>query len=104
MSKEDNKPIDYTKEYEEIKDHKPKRAGSFLGEEQEKFYVAKSEKEIYELSALAYYVWLLCDGEHTVGEIAAKISEDVQVDIKEVIEPLVMSLKSLGEVGLIENL
>jgi hypothetical protein len=100
--KEDNHPIDYTKMYDEIKASKPVRKGSFLGEEKEKFYVAKSEKEIYELSALAYYVWLLCDGQHSVEEIAEKISSDVQVDLNEVYEPLVLSLKGLREVGLVD--
>ena len=88
--------------YDELKVRKPKRNGAFLGEEKEKFYVAKSEEEIYELSALAYYVWLLCDGEHTVEEIANKISEDVQVPVDEVIEPLALAINSLNEAGLLE--
>ncbi len=88
--------------YDQLREKKPKRNGAFLGEEQDKFYVAKSEEEIYELSALAYYVWLLCDGEHTVEEIANKISEDVQVSVKEVIEPLALAINSLNEAGLVE--
>ena len=88
--------------YDQLREKKPRRNGAFLGEEQDKFYVAKSEEEIYELSALAYYVWLLCDGEHTVEEIANKISEDVQVSVKEVIEPLALAINSLNEAGLVE--
>ncbi|ADI32132.1 PqqD family protein [Staphylothermus hellenicus] len=87
--------------FNEIKTLKPLRQGVFLGEEDEKFYVAKSEKEAYELSALAYYVWLLCDGEHTVNEILERMSSDIKVEQSEVIEPLVLSLHSLSHAGLI---
>ncbi len=88
--------------FQEIKTLKPSRQGVFLGEENEKFYVAKTEEEVYELSALAYYVWLLCDGEHTVEEMASKMSQDVQVSEEEVIEPLVIALDSLSHAGLIK--
>ncbi len=96
-----NQPTNPLEEYEGLKEAKPKRNGVFLAEENEKFYVALSEEKVFELSALAYYVWLLCDGEHTVKEIAEKISKDVKVDIGEVIEPLVLSLKSLQGAGLV---
>ncbi len=88
--------------FQEIKSLKPSRQGVFLGEEDEKFYVAKTEEEVYELSALAYYVWLLCDGEHTVEEMVTKMSQDVQVSEEEVIEPLVIALDSLSHAGLIK--
>ncbi len=99
--KDDNLLKNYLSEFEKAKDAKPKRNGVFLAEEKEKFYVALSEEKIYELSALAYYVWLLCDGEHSIGQIAEKISQDIQVDIDKVIEPLMLSLQSLNSAGLI---
>lgn len=88
--------------YNDIKDKKPMRQGVFVGEEDEKFYVAKSEEEVYELSALAYYVWLICDGESTVEKLAERMSHEINVDINEVIEPLTTALNSLHEVGLIK--
>jgi len=88
--------------FQEIKTLKPSRQGVFLGEENEKFYVAKTEEEVYELSALAYYVWLLCDGEHTVEDMVSKMSQDVKVSEEEVIEPLVIALDSLSHAGLIK--
>jgi aminopeptidase-like protein len=93
---------DYRKLYEEMKELKPRRLGVYLGEESEKFYVALSEDKVYELSALAYYVWLLCDGEHTVSDIANKMSSDVKLELSEIMEPLVMALNSLSEAGLIK--
>lgn len=87
--------------FNEIKALKPLRQGIFLGEEGEKFYIAKSEEEVYELSALAYYVWLLCDGEHTVDDIIDKMSNDIKIERSEVIEPLVLALDSLSHAGLI---
>ncbi len=96
-----NIPEEIIGKYNDLRNDKPIREGIYLGSEDEKFYVAKSEEEIYELSALAYYVWLLCDGEHTVEEIAEKMMKDVQVEFNEVVEPLIRSLESLEEVGLI---
>ncbi|MEL9908497.1 MAG: PqqD family protein [Desulfurococcus sp.] len=87
--------------FNELKDVKPVRQGEFLGEEQEKFYVALSEEEVYELSPLAYYIWVMCDGEHTVNELAESISKEAQVDFKDVIEPLVMALDQLHEAKLV---
>ncbi|MGC9122242.1 MAG: PqqD family protein [Thermogladius sp.] len=81
--------------YEEIRGLKPLRQGSFLGEEGEKFYVAKSEEEVYELSPLAYYVWLLCDGEHTVEDVANTLSSEVNMPLEDIVEPLVEVLESL---------
>jgi aminopeptidase-like protein len=94
--------IDYKKLFEDMKELKPKRLGVYLGEESEKFYVALSEDKVYELSALAYYVWLLCDGEHTVNDIANRMSNDVKLELSEIVEPLVMALNSLSEAGLVK--
>ncbi|MCD6300539.1 MAG: PqqD family protein [Staphylothermus sp.] len=102
MSEEKDQKIKVNELFQEIKILKPTRQGVFLGEEEEKFYVAKSEEEVYELSALAYYVWLLCDGEHTVEEMVSKMSQDVKVSEEEVIEPLVIALDSLSHAGLVK--
>ncbi|RLG81576.1 MAG: PqqD family protein [Thermoprotei archaeon] len=87
--------------WEEIKDRKPIRQGTLLGGEEDKYYVAKSEEEVYELSALAYYIWLICDGEHTVGELADRMSREIEVEKNEVIEPLILALNSLARVELV---
>ncbi|MCY0868320.1 MAG: PqqD family protein [Desulfurococcus sp.] len=86
--------------YNALKDSKPMRNGELIGEEDERFYVALGE-EVYELSPLAYYVWAMCDGEHTVGELAESISVNVGVELKEVIAPLVATLSQLHDAGLI---
>jgi hypothetical protein len=92
---------DFKAKYEEMKNLKPLRQGTFVGEEEEKFYIAKSEEEVYELSPLAYYIWLLCDGEHTVEEVAQTLSKDVNVELEDVIEPLIAVLESLHNVKLV---
>ena len=98
--REDTKP-NIEELWNRLREKKPVRQGVFLGEENEKFYVAKSENEVYELSALVYYVWLISDGEHTVDELVDRVSKDIQVEPKEVIEPLVLALESLSKVELI---
>lgn len=94
--------MDLRSRYEEIKGLKPLRQGEFIGEEKEGFYVMLSEDEVYELSPLAYYVWILCDGNTTVEEMAKKIGEEAQVEFREVIEPLVLALEQMREVNLVK--
>ncbi|MEM0000435.1 MAG: PqqD family protein [Desulfurococcaceae archaeon] len=88
--------------YVEVRGTKPTRRGNFLGVEEDKFYVAVSEEEVYELSPLAYYIWALCDGEHTVEDMAHNISENANVEYYKVIEPLLVVLDEMRKVGLIE--
>jgi len=88
--------------YVEVRSTKPTRRGNFLGVEEDKFYVAVSEEEVYELSPLAYYIWALCDGEHTVEDMAHNISENANVEYYKVIEPLLVVLDEMRKVGLIE--
>jgi len=87
--------------YNAIKDVIPERRGDLIGFERDKFYVALSEEEVYELSPLAYYVWALCSGDLTVEEIAHQISEGADVDINMVIEPLLIVLEELKKAGLV---
>jgi len=70
-----------------MKHLKPIRKGSYLGSEEDKSYIAISEEEVYELSPLAFYIWSLSNGEHTVEDIANIISEAAQVELERVIEP-----------------
>ncbi|MEM1702020.1 MAG: PqqD family protein [Desulfurococcaceae archaeon] len=88
--------------YNEIKSLKPTRQGEFIGAEEDKFYIALSEEDVYELSPLAYYVWAMCDGEHSVKEIAETIVKEAIVEYHEVVEPLVIVLDQLEKVGLIK--
>ncbi len=87
--------------FETNRDRIPVRQGQFLGEEKESFYVALSPEEIYELSPLVYYVWLLCDGKHSIGEIAEKMSSDLDISVEEAIDPLVAALHGLENVNLV---
>ncbi len=96
-----NETVDAKEAYENMKNLKPMRNGEYLGEDKEKFYVALSPTTIYELSPLAYYVWLLCDGEHSVKEIAERMSKDLNLPLDEVVEPLVLALNGLNNVNLV---
>ncbi len=87
--------------FDKVKDMHPERQGQYLGEENENFYVALTSEEVYELSPLAYYVWLLCDGKHSIKEIAEKMSHDLNMDLNEVIEPLIQAIKGLTSVKLV---
>jgi ribosome biogenesis protein Nip4 len=88
--------------YDAIKDLKPMHKGDFIGVEQDKFYVSLSEEEVYELSPLAYYVWAMCDGEHTVEDMANDISQNANIEFNRVVEPLIIVLDEMKKVGLVE--
>ncbi len=93
--------INYMERFNSIKNQIPERQGTYIGGEGKNFYIARSEDEIYELSPLAYYVWLLCDGKHTVDELAHRMSNDLKMSLDEIIEPLVMALNGLCSVNLV---
>lgn len=88
--------------YINVKESKPVRQGEFIGVEENKFYVELGEETIYELSPLAYYIWALCDGDHTIEQIAQDISVNASVELSEVIEPLVIVLDEMKKAGLVE--
>jgi len=85
----------------ETKDKIPLRKGSFIGEEDEKFYILSENDELYELSPLVYYIWLISDGEHTVEQLVDRMSEDIGVSREDLVEPFLIALESLIKAGLI---
>ncbi|MEM4976546.1 MAG: PqqD family protein, partial [Desulfurococcaceae archaeon] len=87
--------------YVEMKNLKPVRSGEFIGVERDKFYVQLSEEEVYELSPLAYYIWALCDGEHSVEDITRDISENALVPLYQVVEPVLIVLEEMKKANLV---
>ncbi|MEM4101753.1 MAG: PqqD family protein [Desulfurococcaceae archaeon] len=87
--------------YMEMKNLKPVRSGEFIGVEKDKFYVQLSEEEVYELSPLAYYIWALCDGEHSVEDITRDISENALVPLYQVVEPVLIVLEEMKKANLV---
>jgi len=105
MFGEEREPeFDTKAHWEEIKDRKPLRQGQFVGEEGDRFYVALSEEEVYELSPVVYYIWLMCDGEHTVEQILDRFSEEAEMSREELVKPLLLVLDSLSRVNLVKYL
>jgi len=102
VSGEQEPEIDTEALWLEIKGKKPLKQGRFIGEEGDKFYIALSEEEVYELSPVVYYIWLMCDGEHTVEEILDKLSEDVEISREELVKPLTLVFDSLYKANLVK--
>lgn len=93
--------VEVVDKFIEMRSTKPVRNGEFLGVEQDKFYIAISEEEVYELTPLAYYIWALSDGEHTVEDMANDISENAEIDYSQVIEPLLIVLDEMKKAKLV---
>ncbi len=101
MSEED-------RNYDEIKNLKPKRQGISLGMEDDNFIVALDENRAYTLTAGAYYVWMQCSGEKTVEDIVKDLSKELSADPEtamsedELKPPITLILSELAKVGLIK--
>lgn len=89
--------------YDEIKDKKPRREGEFIdkSENEDKYIIKLSEEKIYEVAGIAYFIWAMCDGEKTVGDIIHEISVEGQVEEDQIKGPIVEVLQQLQEAALI---
>lgn len=89
--------------YEDIKDRKPRREGEYMdkSEDGEKYIIKLSEDKIYEVAAVAYYIWAMCDGDRTVDQIIQEISKEAQIEEDQIRGPIVAVLEQLQEASLI---
>ncbi|BFH73569.1 PqqD family protein [Sulfurisphaera javensis] len=89
--------------FEEVKDLKPQKIGEFLdkSEDGEGYIVKVSEDKVYELAPIAYYVWDLCDGNKTVDQIVTQISQEANLSVDQVRDPILMVLDELKKASLI---
>ncbi len=89
--------------FEDLRDLRPKRLGVEVGAEGDLFYVAGPDGSIYELGAAAFYVWSMCDGERSVGDIVTTISEEAGIPRDDLEEPVSIIVEKLMEAGLLEG-
>ncbi|MFP3225651.1 MAG: PqqD family protein [Sulfolobaceae archaeon] len=89
--------------FEEVKDLKPQKIGEFIdkSEDGEGYIIKVSEDKVYELAPIAYYVWELCDGNKTVTQILTQISEEANLSVDQVRDPILMVLDELKKASLI---
>ena len=77
--------------------------GDLLGSDGENFIVALSEQEVYSLDAAAYYIWSLCNGENTVGDIIKNVSSNFNLKESEIENPIKEIIRALLEAKLIKE-
>lgn len=89
--------------FEEVKDLKPQKVGEFIdkSEDGEGYIIKVSEDKVYELAPIAYYVWELCDGNKTVTQILTQISQEANLSVDQVRDPILMVLDELKKASLI---
>jgi hypothetical protein len=89
--------------FEEVKDLKPQKIGEFIdkSEDGEGYIIKVSEDKVYELAPIAYYVWELCDGNKTVTQILTQISQEANLSVDQVRDPILMVLDELKKASLI---
>ncbi len=92
-----------TMSYDDIKDRKPRREGEYVdkSEDGEKYIIKLSDDKIYEVAAVAYYIWSMCDGDRTVGQIIQEISKEAQIEEEQIRGPIVAVLEQLQQAALI---
>ncbi len=84
---------------------KYRKKGSEVGIDQENVIVALNEETAYALSPAVYYIWSMCDGKTTVGNIveALKSSIGEEIDTKELYDAVVEVIDRLLEADLLER-
>ncbi|QKR00493.1 PqqD family protein [Metallosphaera tengchongensis] len=89
--------------FDDIKDKKPRREGEYIekSEDGEKFIIKLAEDRVYEVAAVAYYIWAMCDGDKTVNDIIQEISKEAQIEEDQIRAPIVAVLEQLQEAALI---
>jgi hypothetical protein len=80
---------------------KPVKQGKSVGMEGEDYIVALNDKDAYLLNPAAYYIWSLCDGNRSVEDIIAKVSEELMLSKEDVETPVIDILKALSENNLV---
>ena len=98
---------DYVSLYNDIADKRPTKRGTEMGLSGEEYIVSLGEDRVYALAPAAYYIWSLCDGVRSVGDILEKVKADLRESGEEGLEEselkqiLAMVLSELSSVGLV---
>lgn len=99
--------MDYVAVYDSIVTKKPVRQGTEIGLSGEEYIVSLGEEKVFALAPAAYYIWSLCDGVRSVGDILEKVRADLKESGEEGLEELelkrvlAMVFTELSNVGLI---
>jgi len=89
--------------YEEIKSKFPKKMGEVIAksEDNENFIIKVSDDKIYEVVPVAYYIWEMCDGSHTVEQIVDEISKEAGIPPEQLRETIALIISELEKASLI---
>lgn len=63
----------------------------------------KLNKEVHQLNALGSFIWELCDGEHSIEDIAKRVCNEFDVDEREANDDILYFLNELTSKQLIED-
>ncbi len=86
---------------EEALPKKPMKIGEEVGVTPEGYIVVNNEGDAFSLPPAVYALWMFCDGEKTVKEISAEISNKSEMPLESVEEAVVTILNALANVNLI---
>jgi len=79
------------------------KQGEELGVEQRGVLIALSDEKVYAVTPAAYYVWRLCDGALTVGDIVDNIVRETQLSREDVATAVKTILNQLLSAGLVRH-
>lgn len=63
----------------------------------------RQRRRIHQLNATASFVWLRCDGQHGVNDIAARLVDDFDVDPAIAERDAADTVRQLAEAGLLQE-
>ncbi len=88
---------------QELLEKKFTRKGSFVGQASEnEYYVSLGEDKVYALTAGAFYIWSRCDGNRTLKEIIENLSNEANIEYKELEKPVIELVNEFVNLGLVE--
>ncbi|HEW63803.1 MULTISPECIES: PqqD family protein [Fervidicoccus] len=87
--------------YAELKSKKFTHKGEETGATEDTFYVTDENQVTYEMSAAVYYIWKVSDGTKSLEEIVKQASEELNMPVNELEEPIAMIITKLLESNLL---
>jgi hypothetical protein len=89
--------------YDDIKLKYPKKIGEVIAksEDGENYIIKVSDDKIYEVVPIAYYVWEMCDGNHTVEQIVGEISKEAGLPVEQIKDTIALIIGELEKASLV---
>ena len=86
-----------------VPEHPKQRAGLVVRDSEDEVVVLDKQRDlVHQLNPTAAFIWLRCDGDHSVGQIAEELAEAFEVDPDTARQDIESTVGQLADLGLVE--